>query len=327
VSNQHLFWLAHGFLDVHKRIEIVALNTDHNQEWIEVVVSTSVPLAEGLATELVKFVEAAQSGVQVRKNEVVFWVRGEQLQRTLKEAKQCLEQLQSAGWKVDPKAVRAGELAPEEEWRDAWKKHFHVTRLTRQIVVVPSWEQYAAKEEDITITLDPGQAFGTGAHASTQLVLEELQKLADTSQQAPTKVFDLGTGSGILAIAAAKLWPSCQVRATDIDPLSITATRENAAINQVAGQINVDQANLGDINMAFPIVLANIQAHILRDLRDALLPRLASGGHLIMSGILTTQISPLVEFYLQKGSLELVRIRESETDSEWSSAHLQRARA
>lgn len=296
-----------------------------DDEWIEVLVPSPVALADGLANELVESVAAARSGVQVRKGVVVFWVKPDALEESLDQARACLRGLADSGWLVDPAKIKAGALAPEDEWRDAWKKYFHVTRLTRQIVVVPSWEKYQALVTDLPIVLDPGQAFGTGAHASTQLVLEHMQELVDANHPAPERVLDLGTGSGILAIAAAKFWPRTRIVATDIDPLSIRATNENAEINAVAAQIDVSTTALNDLTGDFPLVLANIQAHTLRDLRDDLLPTLAPGARLLLSGILSSQIEPLVEFYVASEMVELVAVRRSALNPDWSSAHLRRA--
>ncbi len=292
--------------------------------WIEIIVTASVPLAEGVAVELVEQVAAASGGVQIRKSEVVFWVDRPDVSSTLVDVRACLQGLQDKGWAVDPSRVAAGQEAPEEEWRDAWKTHFHVTRLTRQIVVVPSWESFEPLATDIPIHLDPGQAFGTGAHASTQLVLETMQELADQKGYSPATVFDLGTGSGILAIAAAKFWPTCQVVATDIDANSMVATKENSKQNQVDSQIQVSTTDLSAIQPQFPLVLANIQAHILRTLRDDLLARLLPGSDLLLSGILESQIQPLVDFFLEPGDLELVAIRNSALNPDWSSAHFRK---
>jgi ribosomal protein L11 methyltransferase len=299
--------------------------SEANQEWIEVVVGCSVVLTEGLAGELVEKVAEAKGGVQVRKDSIVFWVHPEELEATLAEVRTCLRDLQEAGWQVDPERVSAGALAPEADWRDAWKKYFHVTRLTRQIVVVPSWESYQPKAEDLIIHLDPGQAFGTGGHASTQLVLEELQTIVDEGKlTAPETIFDLGTGSGILAIAAALLWPSTRITATDIDDLSIRATNENATKNKVQERIAVSTTPLDEVKGRFPLILANIQAHILRSLKDLLLPRLAPKGHLLVSGILTSQIQSLTDDYCQDEDIELVAIRRSTLNADWSSAHFRR---
>jgi ribosomal protein L11 methyltransferase len=294
-------------------------------EWVEVVVSCSVACTEGVASELVNSVGSAKGGVELRRDSVVFWVHPPELEVTIAEVRACLQGLKDQGWQIDPNRVRAGALAPEEEWRDAWKKHFHVTRLTRQIVVVPSWEEHEAKESDLVVHLDPGQAFGTGAHASTQLVLEEMQALADGENfKAPKTIFDLGTGSGILAIAAALFWPESLIVATDIDPLSIRATNQNAEKNAVQDRISVSTTALQEIDARFPLVLANIQAHILHDLRSLLLPKLSPGGRLLMSGILSSQIQGVVDAYCHDGELTLVDIRKSKLNPDWSSAHLQK---
>ncbi|MCP4445616.1 MAG: methyltransferase [Myxococcales bacterium] len=300
--------------------------SDAEQEWIEVVVPAKVALVEGIASELVSAVAAAEGGVEVRKGNVVFWVHSPDLETALADVRGCLQRLAGQGWQVDATQVRAGNLAPEENWRDAWKKFFQVTRLTRQIVVVPSWEVHEPLATDIPIHLDPGQAFGTGAHASTQLVLETMQELVDSGTlPVPETVFDLGTGSGILAIAAAKFWPATRITATDIDPLSIEATQANASNNGVGEQIEVSTKDLLDVEERFPVVLANIQAHVLRGLRDPLLDRLLPDATLLLSGILTAQIQPLVDFYCESGVVVIESIRQSRLNSEWSSAHLRRA--
>ena len=302
------------------------MSAEESKSWIEIVVPTSVPLVEGVADHLVQSVEAARQGVQVRQADVVFWVALEQLEATLAAVRASLRGLADSGWAIQPDCVRSGSMAPEEDWRDAWKKYFHTTRLTRQFVVVPSWEEHEPGPDDIVIDLDPGQAFGTGAHASTQLVLEEVQDLVDSGDlSAPEAVFDLGTGSGILAIAAAKLWPGCRVLATDIDPMSIAAARENAKQNHVADAIELSAAELAELPGRFPLIFANIQAHILRALRDGILDHLAPGGSLLVSGILSTQIESLVEQYCEHPDLRCVSIRRSSLDPDWSSAHLRLA--
>ena len=300
------------------------MSEEQASNWIEVVVPTSVALADGVAQHLVETVSGAKDGVVVRKAEVVFWVDMKELEESLAEVRASLRTLQGEGWAVQPDQVRSGSMAPEEDWRDAWKQYFHVTRLTRQFVVVPSWEEYEPQAEDIIIKLDPGKAFGTGAHGSTQLVLEEMQALVDAGHPAPATLFDLGTGSGILAIAAAKLWPKTRIIATDIDPMSIDATRENAEDNGVHEQIEVSTTDLSEVPGRYPLVLANLQSHILRSLRDDLCPKVAPGGLLLVSGILTTQIQSLVENFQEVEGIVCKSIRRSELDPQWSSAVLAR---
>jgi ribosomal protein L11 methyltransferase len=163
-------------------------------------------------------------------------------------------------------------------------------------------------------------AFGTGTHASTRLVLEELQALADGGAQ-PARVLDVGCGSGILAIAAVKRWPGASCVALDNDPIAVRATAENAVHNGVGDRIAPAVTPVGELAEAFPLVLANIQAHVLRELKDALLARTA--GTLILSGLLTPQAAPLAEEFVAAG-LTLVRIRASTDDPQWSAVVLAR---
>jgi ribosomal protein L11 methyltransferase len=221
---------------------------------------------------------------------------------------------------VDPARVRSAEAVPEAEWRDAWKRYFRITRVTRQFVIVPSWERFEAGPDDVAIALDPGMAFGTGTHASTRLVLEELQALADAGG-VPARVLDVGCGSGILAIAAALRWPGATCEAIDVDPLAVAATAENAAGNGVAARIAASATPVEDVREQFPIVLANIQAHVLRQLMAALIARVAPGGTLILSGLLTPQAAPLADELVAAG-MRLVHVRASEADREWSVAVL-----
>ncbi|HEY1556793.1 MAG TPA: 50S ribosomal protein L11 methyltransferase [Kofleriaceae bacterium] len=260
-------------------------------------------------------VPAAAAGTEQRGDEVVFWVPRAEVAGVLVQTRELI-----ARWRVDPARVRSAEAVPEAEWRDAWKRYFRITRVTRQFVIVPSWERFEAGPDDVAIALDPGMAFGTGTHASTRLVLEELQALADAGG-VPARVLDVGCGSGILAIAAALRWPGATCEAIDVDPLAVAATAENAAGNGVAARIAASATPVEDVREQFPIVLANIQAHVLRQLMAALIARVAPGGTLILSGLLTPQAAPLADELVAAG-MRLVHVRASEADREWSVAVL-----
>ena len=276
-------------------------------DWIEIVVPAGAADVDDVAALVASEVSAAAAGTEQRGDQIVFWVAAETAAAALEETRGKV-----AAWGVDPARVRAQAAVPEAEWRDAWKKYFKVSRLTRQIVVVPSWEPYETKPGDVRIDLDPGMAFGTGTHASTRLVLEEMQALADAGV-VPDRILDVGCGSGILSIAAVKLWPGATCIAVDNDPLAIDATRENAGKNGVT----ID-ARLALPDGQFPLVLANIQAHVLRELKDALIARTA--GTLILSGLLTPQAQPLAEEF----GLSIVRVKPSADDAQWSSVTLSR---
>src|SRR5689334_12721877 len=186
-------------------------------DWVEIIVPVGAADVDDVAALIADEIPAAAAGTEQRGDEVVFWVASTDVAAALAETRDAVSRWAAGGVAVDPTRVRIASALPEAEWRDAWKRYFHVSRLTRQFVVVPSWERFAPGPEDIVIDLDPGMAFGTGTHASTRLVLEEIQALADGGAT-PARVLDVGCGSGILAIAAVKRWPRAACVAFDHDP-------------------------------------------------------------------------------------------------------------
>jgi ribosomal protein L11 methyltransferase len=289
-------------------------------DWVEIVVPVGAADVDDLAALIAAEIRFASAGTEQRGDEIVFWVASTDVAPALAETRDAVTRWAAGGASVDPARVRSAAALPEVEWRDAWKKYFKVSRLTRQFVVVPSWEPYTPAAGDIAIDLDPGMAFGTGTHASTRLVLEHLQELADANVS-PARILDVGCGSGILSIAAVKCWPAATAVALDNDPIAAQATAENAAHNKVGDRIAAAITPVGDLSETFPLVLANIQAHVLRELKAALLAR--TGGTLILSGLLTPQAAPLAEEFVAAG-LRLVSIRQSTDDPQWSSAVLAR---
>ena len=291
-------------------------------DWVEIVVPVGAAEIDDIAALVVADIPQAAAGVEQRGDEIVFWVAKDVAAAALAAARDAATAWQANGATVDPARVRVATALPELEWRDAWKKYFKVSRLTRQFVVVPSWERYVAHDSEVVIDLDPGMAFGTGTHSSTRLVLEEIQELADRDVS-PGRILDVGCGSGILAIAAVKRWPQATCVAVDNDQLAIDATLDNASINRCADRIETSLTPAGDLTEAFPLVLANIQAHVLRLLKDALIARTAPGGTLILSGLLTPQAQPIADEFVAAGA-RLVRVRPSTDDPQWSSVTLRK---
>jgi ribosomal protein L11 methyltransferase len=190
----------------------------------------------------------------------------------------------------------------DEDWATSWKVHFKPARIGRQLVIKPSWEEYQAAATDVVLELDPGMAFGTGTHHTTRLCLEALEDLfagrgpaADARLPAQPAVLDVGCGSGVLSIAAAKLG-ACRVVAVDIDPVAVQVTEENAVLNGVAAGIEASTTPLAGLAGTFDVILANILAEELVRLAAELTGRLAPGGFLILSGILRER-----EEYVREG--------------------------
>ena len=181
---------------------------------------------------------------------------------------------------VLPEVVPVGQ----EDWAEGWKQHFGAVRIGRRLVVKPTWEEFAASAGDVVVTLDPGMAFGTGTHGTTRLCLEALAALFD-GDSPPQRVLDVGTGSGILAIAAAALGAR-RVLACDIDAEACRIADENAALNGVDDLVEVTPEPLDALAGEYDLVLANILAEENIRLAADLVGRVAPGGALILSGIL-----------------------------------------
>ncbi len=296
------------------------------QAWIEIIVPASAAEVDEIAALLADRVEAAAAGTEIRGDEVVFWTALDRGEDVAAATRSVVADLAAAGAGVDPARVRTQVAVPEEEWRDAWKRSFHVTPVGRRTVIVPSWERYepaSGERRDVEIHLDPGMAFGTGTHASTRLVLEELERLADEGG-APGRVLDVGSGSGILAIAASRLWPQATVLAIDNDPVAVRACAENCAVNGVDARVASEVTPVDEVTEAFGLVLANIQAHVLLGMRAALYARCAPGATLILSGLMATQADGVAADFVATG-LTLLRVRTSTDDALWATVVLRRA--
>jgi ribosomal protein L11 methyltransferase len=182
-----------------------------------------------------------------------------------------------------------------DAWRDAWKEHFHPFAITPRITVRPPWEAHAPTAEgEQVLELEPGRAFGTGLHATTSLVARALD--AASAEIAGKTVLDVGTGSGILALAALLLGAARAV-AIDNDPEAIEVTRENAGRNGLADRVDASVTPVEQLAAAFPVVLANIEARVLIPMAPALSARVAPGGLLVLSGILDGQESSVLQAY------------------------------
>ncbi|HBG04553.1 MAG: ribosomal protein L11 methyltransferase [Geobacteraceae bacterium GWC2_58_44] len=200
-----------------------------------------------------------------------------------------------------------------EDWANNWKVHFKPVRIGERLVIKPTWEEYRKLPGDLVIEIDPGMAFGTGAHPTTRMCLESLERICfnESGGKLPGAVLDVGTGSGVLSIAAA-LMGATRIVAVDIDPEAVLVTRENLELNGVADVVAASATNLCDLEGQYGVVVANILAEELVRLSAQLTAKVAPGGWLILSGILTEK-----EPFVCAGFPGLT-LMENPREAEWS---------
>ncbi|WP_027405792.1 50S ribosomal protein L11 methyltransferase [Anaerovibrio sp. RM50] len=212
-----------------------------------------------------------------------------ELEGKLQTFRQEVKALEERGVSIAPGIISTSELA-DEDWSDTWKQYFHTEKPGDCIVIKPSWENYEPKENEIVVELDPGAAFGTGTHATTSMCICELEKLVKPGM----KVFDVGTGSGILSIIAAKLGAK-DIQAVDYDDSVLKIVQENLEENHVENVISVAQSDLmQNIHGKANLVIANIVADIIIRLFDQLDEHLEEDGTLLTSGIIEDRIDDVI---------------------------------
>ncbi len=174
----------------------------------------------------------------------------------------------------------------EEDWANAWKDYYHVTHIGERLVIRPSWREYTPKAHEVVLELDPGMAFGTGLHPTTRMCLEQVERLVRPGM----RVLDVGTGSGILALAAAKLG-AASVYCIDNSSVAVESAAANAAANDLSERVTVALGTLDETEATrlagqFDLVLANIIARVIGAIAPQLAQTLAPGGLLVTSGII-----------------------------------------
>ncbi len=233
-------------------------------------------------------------------------------------------QLEEALWHLGQiQSLPAASYQPilDEDWMAAWKKHYHPIKIGKKLVIVPAWikKEFPGR---LPIRINPGMAFGTGTHPSTQLCLQLLEETLQPAQS----VIDVGCGSGILSIAALQLGAGL-VLGVDIDPAAIKSTQENVGNNQIETGLEVGLGSVGEIRSnqfkikCAPLVVVNILASIIIHLfEDGLADLVDSGGKLILAGILEPQAQNVITAANQKGFV----LQKTITSSDWTALLLQK---
>lgn len=213
-------------------------------------------------------------------------------QRATNEAETALSHLQSFG--LRPIGDLRTRLVDEADWAGAWKVHFPVMRVGSRLVIRPTWRRHRAEPGDVVLALDPGMAFGTGLHPTTRLCLAAIEQAADRGEIEGARVLDVGCGSGILAIAAARLG-AVRVLGLDIDQIAVEATVANARRNHLVRRIHARVGSLPSGEPPHDLVLANLIASVLVALAAQLRNELRPGGVLLASGIFADRETAVVD--------------------------------
>lgn len=177
-------------------------------------------------------------------------------------------------------------IVKEEDWANAWKDYYHVTHIGQRLVIRPSWRTYTPKDNEVVLELDPGMAFGTGLHPTTRMCLEQIEQYMHT----PIRVLDVGTGSGILALAALKLG-AASAYCLDNSSIAVESATANATANGLSERMTValgilDEAEATRLAEHYNLILANIIARVIGSIAPQLAQVMAPGGLLIASGII-----------------------------------------
>lgn len=223
--------------------------------------------------------------------------------------KQKVSALTGFGIDIGEGSVSLGQVN-EEDWANEWKKYYKPTKIGEKLVVKPTWEDYEVQDGDLVIELDPGMAFGTGTHETTTMCMRELEKYVTED----SKVFDIGCGSGILAIAAAKLGAK-DVIAVDLDEVAVKVAAENVAHNHVQDSVKVLHGNLIDVvSDKADVVVANIIADIIKILAKDVHSCMKEDAVFISSGIIHAKVDEVKESLIENG----FEIMEVKTLGEWN---------
>lgn len=292
--------------------------------WIEVSLEVSPEQAEAVVEVLNRTIP---NGVVVEQDAVQDNSREENLLQSVARVFGYLladRELELKKKKIEEGIWFLGRIQPlpspvftpilDEDWMAAWKKHYHPIKIGHQLVIVPSWIKREIPGR-IPIRINPGMAFGTGTHPSTQLCLELMEEVIKPGMQ----VIDVGCGSGILSVAALKL-DADHVLGVDVDPAAMVSTRENSAHNCISTGLEVGIGSVKEIlDHQFtlaqaPLVVVNILANtILQLFSDGLVELVTENGYLILAGILESQAEKII----QRAELDSMQLQHKKTSSDW----------
>ena len=293
------------------------------KQWLQLTITCSTQLTDAVTDYLIGVFEAGvEVGVEDHLVEHTIHAYLEQENPTEEYIAGIADQV--TGYLVELAEIFQVEtptlttsLLEDEDWSSNWKKHFTPFAVSAGLIIKPTWEDYQPKDGEVVIEMDPGMAFGTGHHATTSLCLGFIRSVVKSR---PGTVLDVGTGTGILAMAAA-LFGAPSVLAIDNDPEAVTAAFANVAHNNLQDRVTVEITSLDEVVGSFSLVVANIIHDALLTMVSALSRLTMVGGALVLSGILKgDQAENIIEAYEKAGFV----VVERQVQGEWEALHLKK---
>lgn len=260
--------------------------------WLAVSVTTERETAEAVAEVFGRYapggvaIDLGTNGEEDQVKVIAYLAVDKTLSARVRELEEALWHLQ----RIRPISGTTYERIAEQDWTARWKKTLPVLHVGERLVIKPSWRQYTQARDEVVLEIDPGQAFGAGFHPTTQLCLQALEHRIEPGM----RVLDLGTGTGILAITAAKL-AAGKVLAVDHDAKAVAAARANARRNGVTDIVHVRHGSLVDLDFNYDLILANLLTHIIVEMaEEGLASYVHPDGVIVASGILEEQFAEVI---------------------------------
>ncbi len=286
-------------------------------KWAQVTITTSQEASEAVANYLF---ERDATGIEIRDTPapnspsvtlISYFPTDDLIGERVHNLHEFLANLIQAGIDTHPAKVTL-ESIEEDNWSEQWRSAFPPQKIGKRLVIAPTWDDIVPESSEVLIRLDPGMAFGTGQHPTTQLALE----LLEISVKGANAVADIGTGSGILAIAAAKLGAK-RVDAIDLDATTIPIARNNIQLNKVEPVISLHQGDgLNALErQKYPLIVANILTKALLPMIPICPQFLEPAGRLILSGILVQEASQ-IEAQLEANGFRVLEVRQLKENNE-----------
>ena len=280
-------------------------------KWAQVTITTSQEASDAVANHLF---ERDATGIEIRDNSapsspsvtlISYFPADDLIGERVHNLREFLDSLIQAGIDTQPAKVTL-ESIEEDNWSEQWRSAFPPQKIGKRLVIAPTWDDIVPEPSEVLIRLDPGMAFGTGQHPTTQLALE----LLEISLKGSDAVADIGTGSGILAIAAAKLGAK-RVDAVDLDVTTIPIAQSNIQLNEVESVIRLHQGDgLNALErQKYPLIVANILTKVLLPMIPICPKFLEPAGRLILSGILVQEASQ-IEAQLEANGFRVLEARQ-----------------